>query len=91
LFSIIILNFKNILIYGFFKSILEFFRNTFWYKKLKGFCMARIIEGQRRIIKMSVDDVLSIVRNYQQITQKACCYEHIRELLEKADFYVPED
>ncbi len=53
--------------------------------------MARIIEGQRRIIKMSVDDVLSIVRNYQQVTKKACCYEHIRELVEKANFYIPED
>lgn len=53
--------------------------------------MARIIEGKRRIIKMSVDDVLNIVREYQQITQKSCCYEHTRELLEKAVFFVPED
>ena len=29
--------------------------------------MARIIEGKRRLIKMSVDDVLNIVREYQQI------------------------
>jgi len=53
--------------------------------------MARIIEGQRRIIKMSADDVLNIVREYQLITYKACCYEHIRELLEKADFFIPEE
>lgn len=53
--------------------------------------MARIIEGERRIIQISVDDVLAIVRNYQKITQKACCYEHIRELLEKEKFYIPED
>lgn len=53
--------------------------------------MARIIEGDRRIIKMSVDDILNIVREYQVITHKACCYEHTRELLEKADFFVPED
>ncbi len=53
--------------------------------------MARIIEGQRRIIKMSVDDILSIVRSYQQLTRNACCYEHIRELLQKTTIYVPED
>ena len=53
--------------------------------------MARIIEGERRLIKMSVDDVINIVREYQQITQKSCCYEHTRELLAKASFYIPED
>ncbi len=53
--------------------------------------MARIIEGPRRIIKMSTDDVLNIVREYQQITHDACCYEHIRELLNNAQFYIPED
>ncbi len=53
--------------------------------------MARIIEGQRRLIKMSVDDVLNIVREYQQITHNACCYEHIREILHNTDFYIPED
>jgi uncharacterized protein YlzI (FlbEa/FlbD family) len=53
--------------------------------------MARIIEGERRIIKMSVDDVLNIVREYQKICQKSCCYEHTRELLTKNHFYIPED
>ena len=53
--------------------------------------MARIIEGERRFIKMSVDDVISIVQTYQQICKKSCCYEHTRELLAKNDFYVPED
>jgi len=53
--------------------------------------MARIIEGQRRIIKMSTDDILNIVREYQTITHNACCYEHIRELLNKSSFYIPED
>ena len=52
--------------------------------------MARIIEGERRIIKMSVDDVLNIVRQYQTICHKSSCYEHTRELLSKSDFYVPE-
>lgn len=53
--------------------------------------MARIIEGERRIIKMSVDDVLNVVREYQLICQHSCCYEHTRELLLKAHFYIPED
>lgn len=53
--------------------------------------MARIIEGERRIIKMSVDDIISIVQAYQTVTRNSCCYEHTRELLSKADFYIPED
>ena len=53
--------------------------------------MARIIEGERRNIKMSDDDILNIVREYQTICQNSCCYEHTRELLAKADFYIPED
>ena len=62
------------------------------YKVIKkGTFMARIIEGERRLIKMSVDDVISIVREYQQICKNSCCYEHTRELLAKADFYIPED
>ena len=53
--------------------------------------MARIIEGERRLIKMTVDDVLEIVREYQIICRNSCCYEHTRELLSKAHFYIPED
>lgn len=53
--------------------------------------MAKIIENKRRIIKLTVDDVLNIVREYQQLTYKSCCYEHTREILEKNNFYIPED
>lgn len=53
--------------------------------------MAQIIESERRIIRLSVDDVLSIVREYQQVTKNSCCYEHTRELLEKHLMYIPED
>ena len=53
--------------------------------------MAQIIESERRIIRLSVDDVLSIVREYQQVTRNSCCYEHTRELLEKNLMYIPED
>lgn len=53
--------------------------------------MAQIMEGKRRLIKMSVDDVLNVVREYQQITKNSCCYEHTRELLSKQAIYIPED
>lgn len=53
--------------------------------------MARIIEGKRRIIQMSADDIINIVREYQTVTRGACCYQHTRELLEKSKFYIPED
>lgn len=53
--------------------------------------MAKIIEAQRRIIRLSTDDVLNIVRQYQQVTRNSCCYEHTRELLAKNTMYVPED
>ncbi len=53
--------------------------------------MAIIVESKRRMVKLSVDDVLNIVRQYQQLTNKSCCYEHTREILEKNSFYVPED
>ena len=45
--------------------------------------MARIMEGKRRIIKITTDDVLAIVQQYQQLTHNACCYDHIREILDK--------
>lgn len=53
--------------------------------------MAEIIENERRMIRLTVDDVLNIVREYQKLTQSSCCYEHIREILEKNAMYLPED
>ena len=53
--------------------------------------MASIIESERRIIKLSVDDVLNIVREYQKLTHNSCCYEHIREILNKNALFIPED
>ncbi len=52
--------------------------------------MAEIIEGQRRMIRLSVDDVLNIVREYQRLTHNSCCYEHTREILKKNVLYLPE-
>lgn len=53
--------------------------------------MAKIIENERRIIRLSVDDVLNIVREYQRLTRESCCYEHTRELLSKNVMFIPED
>ncbi len=53
--------------------------------------MARILEGKRRIIQLSTDDVLNIVRQYQQLTYKSCCYEHTREILKKNKLFIPEE
>jgi len=44
--------------------------------------MARIIESSgRRIIKMSVDDIISIVQDYQRIVPRACSAEDVRNYL----------
>ena len=53
--------------------------------------MAEIIESARRIIRLSVDDVLNVVREYQKLTRNSCCYEHTREILRKNSIYLPED
>ncbi len=53
--------------------------------------MAKIIEGERRMIRLTVDDVLNIVREYQQLTRESCCYEHTREILKKNVLFLPED
>lgn len=53
--------------------------------------MARIIEGERRIVRLSVDDILNIVREYQKLTRESCCYEHTREILSRNTLFVPED
>ncbi len=52
--------------------------------------MARIIENEKRIIQLTTDDVISIVRQYQQLTYKSCCYEHTREILDKNKIFIPE-
>ena len=56
--------------------------------------MARIIENKmskRRNILMSVDDVISIVREYQRITKNADCYQNVRELLAVSPIFIPEN
>ena len=56
--------------------------------------MARIIEsenGGRRIIKMSVDDILSVVRDYQNIVPRFSSAEDTRNYLSDTVIYLPED
>ena len=56
--------------------------------------MARIIEakkGCRRIIKMSSDDIISIVKDYQRIVPRFSSKEDARIFLSDTVIYIPED
>ena len=55
--------------------------------------MARIIENLtgRRTIKISTNDIISIVREYQRITGTEKNYEQIRKLLDKNTLFIVED
>ena len=56
--------------------------------------MARIIEnesGFRRIIKMSVNDVISVVKDYQRIVPRFSTEDDARDYLADTVIYIPED
>ena len=56
--------------------------------------MARIIESKdqlRRIIKMSSDDVISIVKDYQRIVPRGSSIEEGRNYLSDTVIFIPED
>ena len=56
--------------------------------------MARIIEsstGTRRMIKMSVDDILAIVKDYQRIVPRSCDAEDVRNYLSDTVIFIPEE
>ncbi len=56
--------------------------------------MAKIIEtseNSRRLIKMSVDDILSIVQDYQRIVPRFSTTENARTYLSDTVIYIPED
>lgn len=55
--------------------------------------MAKIIENElgRRIVRMSVDDIISVVREYQRIVKNPKTYEGVRMILSQACMYLPED
>ena len=53
--------------------------------------MAKIKNGKRKLIQLSTDDVLNIIRQYQQLTHKSCCYDHTREILDRNPMFLVED
>ena len=56
--------------------------------------MARIIENEnstRRIIKLSVDDIISVVQDYQRFVPRASRIAEARTYLEDTVVYIPED
>ena len=56
--------------------------------------MARIIETQtksRRIIKMSTDDIISVVKDYQRIVPRFSTESEAREILSDNVIFIPED
>lgn len=57
--------------------------------------MARIVENHngRRMIRLTPDDVLTVVSLYQQqmYAVQSRDYEGVREKLQHADVYLPED
>jgi len=55
--------------------------------------MAEIIENihGRRLIKVSTDDLISLVKEYQSVV---CCkknYKELRVALDERNFFLPED
>lgn len=56
--------------------------------------MARIIEnmeGKRKLIKLSTQDIISIVQDYQRIVPRGASYELINSYLNDTVIYIPED
>lgn len=55
--------------------------------------MAKIVENikGRRIILVSTDDVINIVREYQTITQNKTSYKTIRAALDDRTLFIPEE
>ncbi len=55
--------------------------------------MAVIVENLhgRRLIRLSTDDVISVVKEYQNCACESKSYLEIREKLNQKDLYLPED
>lgn len=55
--------------------------------------MAQIISNnsKRRIVKLSVDDILSVVRIYQMRCKNIDDYLNVRKILANEQIYIPED
>lgn len=56
--------------------------------------MARIIEtkgSKRRMIKLSTEDIISVVQDYQRIVPRFSSIEDIKNYLSDTIIFVPED
>ena len=56
--------------------------------------MAKIIENgnlSRRIIKLSTDDVISVVQDYQRIVPRFSSAQETRDYLSDTVIYIPEE
>lgn len=55
--------------------------------------MVKIFDNEkgRRLVRLNTDDVISIVREYQNTVCGINKYSIIREELNKKEFYLPED
>ena len=56
--------------------------------------MARIIEtqkGSRRIIKLTTDDIISVVKDYQRIVPRFSNSKDVRDYLSDTVIFIPED
>lgn len=55
--------------------------------------MAKIIENTqgRRLIQVSTDDIISLVKEYQLAYLSSNNYEETRSILNKKFIYIPED
>ncbi len=55
--------------------------------------MAKIVENPigRRMVIVSTDDIINIVREYQVISQSTSCYSELRKALSERTLYIPED
>lgn len=55
--------------------------------------MAVIVENKsgRRTIRLNTNDIIDIVREYQNISQNSLSYNEIRSKLNQIDLYLPED
>ena len=56
--------------------------------------MARIIEniyGTRRMIKLTTNDIISVVQDYQRIVPRTSNADDIRKYLSDTVIFLPED
>lgn len=55
--------------------------------------MAKIIENTtiRRTIKLNVDDIINIIKQYQTVTKGCNDTQIVRDILKNSSFYIPEE